>query len=449
MVPAIDIAARRSLDTKAVLANLTGELGRWKTLAQQTLPTHRSQIQAAHDTLEVLLTRLNDKPPKRAETFTRMVLSAHRVWDFYRTKFEQRTNAELELFLEIADQLAYDCFEPVTRLLKKVPPLVVLTGASQPYVQRRESPFSVEGVATQEGLDALATQATAQLPFPVVGLPWSQPAQLAGLSAVAHEIGHAVEDDVGCTPALQDVFSSQVERAADWKRWQRELFADMWGCLCCGPAFAFALADHLAPNPPWPEPIDPLSVYPPAWLRIRFAFRVLEKLDTQKPFPSDVDARCRAWEAMYPFDPALKPYLDDVGDLAERLLAADLPQLGVPRQSTLRFTPEQHSAAVGVASRWLPTSPRTPPVSEGRMRVAVAAFRLAYEMDPIHVATHVRADDVMKKTLKSAVHIGYRAALPGYETENRARAAMLWDLMLADAPLEVRVQPPTGGEPQR
>ena len=87
-----------------------------------------------------------------------------------------------------------------------------------------------------------------------------------------------------------------------------------------------------------------------------------------------------AWEALYPFDPALQPYLDDVNDIVQRLLAATLPGLGEPRLLNLRFTAKDHA-------------------------------------------------DVMSGTFKAAVKDGYRNVPQNYLDENRVRAAKLCDLL--------------------
>ena len=427
-MPEINVGQRRKLEVEKAAAALSAELKEWQRAAsaQEELETHHSQIEAACATLAALLDQLPGATPRQAAA---ILQSGFRIWDFYRAKFAQRLDARLSPFLNVADQLAYDCYSAVGKALEKAPPLVVLTGASQPYVQKRQSPFIVEGVATQEGLAEAALAATAQLPFPVIGLPWSQPSLLAGLTAIPPEVSHTVEDDLGLTPDLQSVFDTGNTRSSHWQRWQRELFADSWGALCCGPAFALGLADHLAPAKPWREPIDPHKVYPPAWLRIRYSFRLARALwNNAADWPAALTARITDWEAVYLEKEEDRPFLDDIDGIHSRLFALSLPPLGFFANLPLRFTPRQHRTASDLATQWLP--PPSPPRLdvEKNMRVVVSAFRLAWDTDPVGVAARMAPSDVLREWMRPATHPGLRSAInvPAQTLQNRGKALSSW-----------------------
>jgi len=423
----IDVAARRKLESARKLADLNAVFKVWKEAAEGDLKTHRSQVLAAYQTLLPILEKLETLDPvKMPGAYGRLLLSAHRVWDFFRVKFAQRTKSKSKVFLDIADQLAYDCYKPVVDIAKKAPPLVVLTGASQPYVQKRESPFSVEGVATQEGLEKDAVRATAQLPFPIIGLPWWQPANPAGLLAIAHEVGHAVEDDLGLGDTLQSMFDTKDEQAVSWKRWQRELFADTWGCLCCGPAFAFSLADHIASATKWEEPLTPGSPYPPAWLRVRYSFAVLKALNKNKSFGQDEDDRIAKWKDWYSFQAKHAELVGPAEAVAGRLVAATLPGLGKLLDMNLLFDGAKHKDAIAQSKRWS-FPPAAVLTREKRMPVALAAYRLAYEADPERISA--KPFEEIAKTLNDAVDTGYRSKTPDHPEAHKARGQALLNLL--------------------
>ena len=156
-----------------------------------------------------------------------------------------------------------------------------LNAGWSPFVKERNREYQVDSVprALLRSQPDFA-KALAQLPFPLVGVPWYQAGFLPGALTIAHEVGHAVEADCGLTEAISVAIDDAVtdpERRKDWLSWASEIFADTYGCLCAGPAFAYSLADTLAADRATVNSSkDP--GYPPRSLRIMLNCAMIEKL---------------------------------------------------------------------------------------------------------------------------------------------------------------------------
>lgn len=384
----IDLPARKRIEANNKRSSLRAELDRWKRAALSDLPQHHTQVASAVTLIEGFLDEENMKLP--LDKYTRLILAAHRIWEYFRAKWAQRYSDEMREYLEWADQMAYDCYLPISSIVSKAPPLVFLNGGFSPFVQPRERPFLAESVATQEGIsDERAKTAMQKLPFPVIGVPWYQMAHLPDMVSIGHEIGHIVEDDLVLTTDLQRAVGEAVNpaRKAYWCAWQRELFADVWGCLSTGPAFPFGLADFLAPTKVWVEPVDASNAYPPAWLRIRFNFEFLAEI--QPDFKAEMASATGDWEQYFPAGKS--EFLDDVKMLVVALSSVSLPKLGKLTQQygagRIGFGTKEYGRAMKQSLVWAPTKTNPQPVDERNMRVLVAAVRLAYDRSPERVSS--------------------------------------------------------------
>src|SRR5690606_19415980 len=106
---------------------------------------------------------------------------------------------------------------------------------------------------------------------------WSQQAHVPETAIVAHEAGHVVDDDLEMVAALRPVLADRLEgsaRQAMWSAWAHEAFADVFGTLQLGPAYAVALSDVLATAPTDQSALRDPS-YPPPTTRIRLVAAVL------------------------------------------------------------------------------------------------------------------------------------------------------------------------------
>jgi predicted RNase H-like HicB family nuclease len=162
-------------------------------------------------------------------------------------------------------------------------------------------------------------------------MPWSHLNQAALTVSVAHEVGHAVDTDFDVGAAVDAAIGSLGdvlgERSAAWLAWRRELFADVYGALCVGPAHVIALSDYLLTTEDVVKAervnLKELKEYPPRQLRILFNVKLLEAIGL-----ADVGVG-QAWEELYPVRcPDYDDYAADVELVVNALLHTPIPRFG-------------------------------------------------------------------------------------------------------------------------
>ncbi|MER6025709.1 hypothetical protein [Streptomyces sp. NPDC001851] len=203
------------------------------------------------------------------------VLDLHHVWDYYRTRFLLRRVRDYRRVLDVADEVAWECYGPVLGLAgarPKEPPLVGFSRAAAPRAHRRGSAYQDllprGGIHTREG-----RAAAARLPFPVIDVPWSFGSHLPALLTVAHEAAHHLDDDCGLGDEIRRRVATAglpPERAVPWVRWSGEAFADVCAAVLCGPAYAAVLAELLDAGDDVDER-DFDGPHPPPGARLRLA----------------------------------------------------------------------------------------------------------------------------------------------------------------------------------
>jgi len=410
---AIDLSIRRRLEAKQRSTSLKAVLDRWYSDAHDPMKTNQSQILSAERMLRVVERRLEDQAaPLAARDHLRLTVHAHSIWEALHARFSQRTEAAFREFLAVADQLAYDCYYPALSQAAKAPPLVVLAGALDPQMfLRNQGLFLDPSSPLREALPEIT--AANHFPFPLITLPWHQPFQYEGLVFVAHETGHAVEDDLQLTVGLQKAIGNaglSPKRLVHWLRWQRELFADRWACTACGEAYVCALADYLSIGKSTDPPIAEGSKYPPAWLRIAANVQFLADLG----LPAE---NAKAWAAHYPAVAGEAEFVDDLVEYSPCLLAG---------------APEFEPGGVGMAGRlarsWSSSFAQAP--DDRTMRVAAAAYRLAYEVEP--EGSWLTSG---RKALVGAVNPGIRSGTNS-SAGDEARGAALIEMLLQESGTE-------------
>lgn len=411
---AIDLAARRLLEATQRTQSLDTALDRWVNDANGLLQSNQSQLLSAERMLRVVLARLQDTAaPLSPRDHLRLTVHAHSVWEALNARFAQRTDALFRNFLALADQLAYDCYFPALQLAPKAPPLVVLAGALDPQMFLRNQGLFLDPSSPLR--DALPeVTAASHFPFPLITLPWHQPRHQEGLVFIAHEVGHAVEDDLRLTPGLQLAIASAAipgGRLVHWLRWQRELFADHWACQACGEAYVCALADYLSISGADTPAVAEGSKYPPAWLRIQANLYFLHQLG----LPA---TNAAVWQALYPTVPADKDFVGDLSAYAPCLTTGAPP-----------FPLDGVSQADRLAASWGSEFAQAP--QNRSMRVSAAAYRLAYETEPDGAWT-----TGANQTLQNAVITGVRSGNNTSASDEASGAGLL--AMLLDAPLPTR-----------
>jgi len=392
----MDLPGRKRVEAARRLLTFDGELKRWLVHSGMggALQRHGSQIRAVEQMLGALRAGIGGLLPEKEEEpaaldacveSSRLALALFGIWDFFRLKLDQRRDSAYAEALRIADELAWVCYRPVRDRGVKEPPLVFFNSGTSPFILRREARFYADGLPRELLATEAVTDAMARLPFPVIGVPWNQIAHLPDAVVVAHEVGHAVEGDLGLTVDLGKAIDAALarreqgaERELHWKRWLSEVFADCYGCLAAGPAFARALCDFLAaPEAGLLAEQPSASSYPPASVRVRFNAAVLDSMT----LTAAGTKLWSDWQGVYtPLPAALEPFLGDAGEVAAELVTRPLAALEEkPLTSLLTFTTEQLTLAESLATT-AANQELLPEVPD--LMALFAAVRIAYENDP-------------------------------------------------------------------
>ncbi|GAA1026279.1 hypothetical protein GCM10009557_03430 [Virgisporangium ochraceum] len=276
--------ARRTARDRHLIASLRVDLTAWREAVEPGGPIekHRSQVTSITTRLLAGVDRLEHwaacgDPPAGVQVAD-LVLDLHHVWDFFRAKLVLRYVDAYRDFLDAADELAWACYRPAVEAVVRddvrldEPPLVFFYRSAVPFAIARGSDFA--DMLPRGGLSTRAgSSAAADLPFPVIGVPWHLPGHPPAMLAIAHEVGHHIEDDVGLTAEL----TARLDRSGvdtRWSRWVGEVFADLCAGVACGPPYLWTLADALAGTD---GDGAGAGLYPPARLRVLLCREVVER----------------------------------------------------------------------------------------------------------------------------------------------------------------------------
>ncbi|HEX5273638.1 MAG TPA: hypothetical protein VFW33_24245 [Gemmataceae bacterium] len=406
----MSIAARKADELARKLAGVEREFAFWRELSAEAregepprpLEKHHRQVRRVTSQLKGFQAQVRARlgAPGKDEAalladcrgVERDILELHRVWHFFRSKLAPRALKPFQDFLRPADELAWACYEPAQRRLApgrvlpehvKEPPLVFLNGGSSPFTSPRDWAYEPERVPNEAVRADAVIALIKRLPIPVIGVPWFQAEHLPEALVIAHEVGHDVAWDFRLNPRLAALLGRATDplpcdRRDAWSAWLGEVFADVYGCLAAGPAFAGALIDFLATGQAAiagdrRTPGD-WGRHPPAALRVLLVLEVLR----QRQFGDEAARLGAEWRAAYPRH-AMTEFEPDLKTVAGALLGGPYPELGgegLP--AVLCFSRDDHEAAGAGAELLLQG---LPPATDDA-RVLFAAVRTAYERDP-------------------------------------------------------------------
>jgi len=310
----IDVAAaRKQRELEAKVAALRRELDDWIAVSDEgkDYEKHYSQIRRIAARLNPALTAVADDLKttagnadcllSRAETIEQDILDLHRIWDYFRSKIALRATPEFRRFLAVADDFAWSCYEPAIRKTgaeRREPPLVFFNADPSPFAMRRDAAYEIPGGQFKPGV---ARELLRALPVPVVGIPWFQINHLPDLLIVAHEIGHHVEDDLGLSPQLDQAVDAAAISAGHrelWRGWIGETFADIYGALSAGSAYALALLNFLIADRRRITETSAVSpLYPPPYLRLRITIAAVAE---RRELANDLVEAWSAWKQAFP-----------------------------------------------------------------------------------------------------------------------------------------------------
>jgi len=444
------LAFRKKREICRKIGALADEFDLWlkRSMPKADLEKHHTQIRAITTHLDQwnrqVLKILRENLTSDSEQFLasiqnaeRLMLSEHRIWEFFRSKLAQRNEPEFSRYLKVADEFAWACYKTVqetvypdpVHALRKEPPLVFFNGGTSPFSISRGKTFEPEDVPG-EALSEREIEIVNKLPIPVVGIPWNQIKHLPDALVIGHEVGHIIEDDFGLTERLRTLLGEAITgaqaepRSLAWEAWLGEVFADIYGCLSAGPAFAGTLIDFLARN------FEDISfehkqesnwgLYPTTYLRGRIILETLNQLGFVKE-ASDYEA---LWKT---FSSAMDPgFSKDVPAIVRKLLNGKLIKSAgsaVEDKSltdVFSFEIEKQNEVVKTVGE---LRADMAPVSEDP-RVLIASVRAAYENDPKEFLRKNYAETVLDR-FKDVILPGIRAGemeLTAEQLETKVKA---------------------------
>lgn len=358
---------RRS-ELYARLNGIAGELTYWKALTQPgaRFERHGSQVErlatvvgtpiAAFQT-EFAAVAEDAGLLARAEELEKNVLALHSIWEVFRGKLLLREDGLFKDVLPAFDDLAWACYRPAMErfaAVRKEPPLVYFNALWSPFAQGRDTSFQNEVRSSGALLqDEVFLEILQSLPVPLIGIPWYHAAHIPGAIVIAHEVGHVVERDFGLTPAIRATLDGAgLNQPAAWASWATEVFADVYGCLGMGSAFAGAMMDLLASGVAevQAEKPNPKGKYPTRIMRVELMLEVLKAIGLDGE-AARLDA---IWEATYGPRAIPEDYRADVAKAVAALLRGPYPSVagsGIALSEVLRF-PVDFPAKAQEAADW-------------------------------------------------------------------------------------------------
>jgi hypothetical protein len=137
-------------------------------------------------------------------------------------------------------------------------------------------------------------------PFPLIRIPRGndQPWQPVFL----HEVAHNLQADLGIWEENRSAVGHRMWRAVSdpavvsvYRRWHKEIFADLAALLLGGPASAWGMMSFLAHPAPKTLTYRPGGVHPTGYLRVLILSEMLERMG----FEGDAALMRRIWRRLY------------------------------------------------------------------------------------------------------------------------------------------------------
>lgn len=408
-------ATRVALEQK--LSSIDRELAQWRADSGPGKPLrkHHFQIKRVADTLRAYSTDVAAelKGPVVGGSAVKQIefeiLEIHRIWEFFRSKLVLRYFDWFRPYLDAADEFAWACYEPARdRLLPAVvpqaeckePPLVYFNGGWSPLTMSRGGAYQVAPVAGGALNSSRLASILADLPIPIIAVPWYQVRHFPDAVVIGHEVGHNVEHDMKLTTSIRRLTAEAAQsasidskRTAGWLKWSGEIFGDVYASLATGPAFASAMEAFLESDPSEIESevqgrtTEDYVAHPPTSLRMHICYETLRQLG----HPDISVARRDAWVARHPTD-AMADFHKDIEPVVRALIDGPYPEFDPPGSLTklLNFGPGLQKLASDNAE----IVNRINDPSGSDIRVLVAAGRLAFDASPAkYTATNVAGKD--------------------------------------------------------
>lgn len=266
----------------------------------------RSHFEAANRRLAKIGTRIRNDiatierhwppaTPQRALTqmamLDRQVDRVRRTFGMFFEVLSQR-GSSFAPALAAHDMIAADCYAIVRQTLPEVfrgPLIKPLT-----YMEHGYSP------ATQRRGVALARLLGDSNPFPVIRIPWDRdnPWQ----SVFLHEVAHNLQADMGLWHENQTAVGNRLVRmrfdplvVTVFRRWHKEIFADLAALLLGGTASAWGMMEFLSHPGARALTYRPGGAHPTGWIRALLLTEMMRRMG----FSEQAAQADKVWRRLY------------------------------------------------------------------------------------------------------------------------------------------------------
>jgi hypothetical protein len=396
---------------------LPNEVKKWQDRTQNDLDSnvHFSQLQAIGilmDTFAEQQANLLEAMDPTGNTavfqdaafeLVKSIIRSQGVWDFFRDKLDLRFSPIFKEVLWVADTVAWDCYRPVLdtaadagilmRAALREPPLSYLTAEFSPATW-------IRGSRPNDGRNYHL--GTAQLPIPVIELPWDHVENTWEFMSLHHEVGHDLEADL----KLREVLATSLQttlgnatvpsaRIQQWLNWQGEVFADLVGLQLGGPAFAEALMHLLLLPAGMVTTFDPNDPHPTHYPRILMnAAYIPTMIQNHQPLADHGQQIADRWIAVYGKQSHFDAVINDFPLVFRALMDIPLPSLnGMTVRQLIPYTAADDQR-IRNAVGFLRTGMNRP--GNLRPRHCISAARMA--------VTQVALEEALSKDLLNQVN---------------------------------------------
>ena len=221
----------------------------------------------------------------------REVDRARRTFGMFWEIFSQRGSAFAPA-LAAHDVIATDCYKAVRTALPEL-----FTGSMLKPVAYMEHGFSP---ATQRRGVALSRLLGDSNPFPVIRIPWDRdnPWQ----SVFLHEVAHNLQADMGLWQENATAVGSRLATMkmdplviTVYRRWHKEIFADLAAMLLGGTASVWGMMEFLAHPGARALTYRPGGAHPTGYFRVL----ILVEMTRRMGFPKEAATILRVWYRLY------------------------------------------------------------------------------------------------------------------------------------------------------
>lgn len=258
----------RVIQAKAEIQRLFDTVSEWKELRIPKYPCvsedngylyrgqHNSQINAItheiNETAQVIKTEINNLDLNNLSLEQVYALCTQteqrcvwlwRVFEFFRSKFDQREDIYLKSVLQAADEIVWSCYKPFFQnsglTLEPAPLPFIAENYSPAAIRKNQMPGSLRIPADF----ALLKDYLNELPIPILQLPPNVVTSHWALVLIGHEVGHFIQPLIAedYENEFSELLADAVKTAGGddiqqqyWREWSPEVFADWYSVLMMG-----------------------------------------------------------------------------------------------------------------------------------------------------------------------------------------------------------------------